>query len=61
MEDRAYFLARAETQVDLARKAAHEKAAQAHYALAGYYWDRAYNPLMESRRRVSTWAKLLYR
>ena len=61
MEDRAYFLNRAETQVELARKAAHEKAAQAHYQLAGYYWDRAFNPQMAKPRRVSTWAKLLYR
>ena len=59
MEDRTYFLNRAEMQVELARKAAHEKAAQAHYQLAGYYWDRAYNPLIETRPRISTWAKLL--
>lgn len=61
MEDRAYFLLRAETQVELARNAAHEKAAQAHYELAGHYWDRAFNPLVKTRRRVSTWVKLLYR
>lgn len=61
MEERAYFLERAETQVELARRAANEKAAQAHYELAGYYWDRAFNPLVKTRRRVSTWAKLLYR
>jgi len=61
MEDKDYFLERAETQVELARQAACEKAAHAHYQLAGHYWDRAFNPLMKSRRRVSTWAKLLYR
>ena len=61
MEDRAYFLRRAETQIALARSASHEKAAQAHYELAGHYWDRAYNPLVKAARRPSTWAKLLYR
>ncbi|MDB5668870.1 MAG: hypothetical protein JWL74_1820 [Alphaproteobacteria bacterium] len=61
MEDRSYFLNRAEMQVELARKAVHEKAAQAHYELAGYYWDRAFNPQMARPQRVSTWARLLDR
>ena len=61
MEDQAYFLKRAEMQVELARQAACEKAAQAHYQLAGYYWDRAFNPEVAKPRRPSTWAKLLYR
>ena len=61
MEDKSYFLQRAETQVELARQANCEKAAQAHYQLAGHYWDRAFNPLMATPRRISTWAKLLYR
>jgi len=57
----AYFLRRPETHIERARSAAHEKAAQAHYELAGHYWDRAYNPLMAKPRRRSTWAELLYR
>lgn len=44
MNDEAYFLQRAETQVALARCAADENAARAHYQLAGFYWDRAFNP-----------------
>jgi len=42
-DDRAYFLARAEAQMALARRASCENAARAHYYLAGFYWDRAYN------------------
>jgi len=42
-DDRAYFLARAEAQMALARRASCENAARAHYYLAGLYWDRAYN------------------
>lgn len=44
MNDEAYFLKRAETQVALARRASDENAARAHYHLAGLYWDRAFNP-----------------
>lgn len=61
MEDKAYFLGRAETQIELARSASHEKAAQAHYELAGHYWDRAFNPRLATPQRRSTWARLLSR
>ena len=42
-DDRAYFLNRAEAQMALAARAACENAARAHYYLAGFYWDRAFN------------------
>ena len=42
-DDRTYFLKRAEAQMALARRAVCENAARAHYHLAGFYWDRAYN------------------
>ena len=50
-DDRAYFLKRAEAQIEFARQAANEEAARAHYHLAGLYWDRAYNPAAEPGRR----------
>jgi hypothetical protein len=37
-----YYLERAEAELDLANAARHEKAARAHYYLAGFYLDRAY-------------------
>jgi hypothetical protein len=40
--DRDYFLERAEAELDLANAANHQRAAQAHYYLAGFYLDRAY-------------------
>ena len=52
-DDRAYFLKRAEAQIEFARRAACEDAARAHYHLAGLYWDRAYNPAAEARPRVT--------
>lgn len=40
--EKDYYLDRAEAELDLANAAAHEKAARAHYYLAGFYLDRAY-------------------
>lgn len=40
--DRTYFLRRAETELNLARAATHEKAARAHFLIAGAYFDRVY-------------------
>jgi hypothetical protein len=42
-DDSDYFLKRAEAQMALATRAACENAARAHYYLAGFYWDRAFN------------------
>jgi len=36
------YLERAEAELDLANAARHEKAARAHYYLAGFYLDRAH-------------------
>lgn len=41
-EDRNYFLHRAETELAFARRATHEKAARAHFLIAGVYFDRFY-------------------
>ena len=40
--ERDYFLERAEAEIDLANAASHERAAFAHYMLAGFYLDRAH-------------------
>lgn len=40
--EKDYFLERAEAELDLANEANHERAARAHYYLAGFYLDRAY-------------------
>ena len=39
--DRAYFLERAEEQLDLGNATLNAGAAQAHYSLAAFYLDRA--------------------
>ena len=52
MNDESYFLKRAETQVALAHRASDENAARAHYQLAGFYWDRAFNPPPVPARRT---------
>ena len=41
--EKHYFLERAEAELDLANEATHERAARAHYYLAGFYLDRAHN------------------
>ena len=41
--ERHYFLERAEAELDLANEATHERAARAHYFLAGFYLDRAHS------------------
>lgn len=47
-DDRDYFRERAEAELEAAMKADHPDAARAHYLLAGYYLDRAYNPAARS-------------
>lgn len=44
VEQSDYFLERAEQQLSLARAASDDRVAQAHFELAGRYWDRAFNP-----------------
>jgi hypothetical protein len=43
-EHSAYFRARAEDEILAAECADHPDAARAHFLLAGYYLDLAYNP-----------------
>ena len=43
-DERSYFEERAEAELEAAKKAGHPDAARAHYHLAGYYLDRAFNP-----------------
>ena len=47
-DDRDYFRERAEAELEAAVKAGHPDAARAHYLLAGFYLDRAYNPSASS-------------
>lgn len=42
-EARAYFRDRAEVELVAGQSAEHPEAARAHYLLAGYYFDRAFN------------------
>jgi hypothetical protein len=44
-DERDYFRQRAEAEIEAAQAAGHPGAARAHYLLAGYYLDLAYNPL----------------
>ncbi len=48
-DERTYFRNRAEAEIRAAQSAAHPDAARAHYLLAGYYLDLAYNPAAEFR------------
>ena len=43
-DERGYFRDRAEAEIKAAQSASHPDAAKAHYRLAGYYLDLAYNP-----------------
>jgi hypothetical protein len=43
-KERAYFRARAEQEIAAAQTAGHPDAVRAHYQLAGYYLDLAFNP-----------------
>jgi hypothetical protein len=43
-DDRAYYRARAETEIEAAHEAGHPVAARAHYTLAAHYLDLAHNP-----------------
>ena len=40
--DTGYYLNRAETELDLAQSAEHERAVHAHFSLAELYLERAY-------------------
>lgn len=54
-DDCAYFIARAEAELDLAQRADHPKAVEAHYLLAQSYLDRVYGDpsLAEADGRAS--------
>ncbi len=54
-EDCVYFMARAEAELDLAQRAEHPKAVEAHYLLAQSYLDRLYGDvsLVESEGRAN--------
>jgi hypothetical protein len=43
-DDRSYFEARAEAEIEAANQARHPDAARAHYILAAHYLDLAHNP-----------------
>lgn len=43
-QERSYFRDRAEAEIEAAQSASHPDAAKAHYRLAGYYLDLAFNP-----------------
>lgn len=43
-DDTAYFLRRAEAELESAQAATHPGAVHAHYLLAGMYLDRVYGP-----------------
>lgn len=43
-DPRTYFRSRAEHELAAGQAADHPQAARAHFLLAGYYFDRAFNP-----------------
>ncbi|MDT9598642.1 hypothetical protein [Sphingosinicella rhizophila] len=43
-QDREYFEQRAESEIEMAQTARHEKAVRAHYEMAGLYLDRVHAP-----------------
>jgi hypothetical protein len=45
--ERSYFQERAEAELSAAQGADHPEAVRAHYILAGYYLDFAFNPQAE--------------
>ena len=53
-QDCVYFKARAEAELDLAQRAEHPKAVEAHYLLAQSYLDRIYGKvsLVEREERA---------
>jgi hypothetical protein len=51
MSGNRYFYQRAEAELRMARQAAGEAAAKAHYQLANLYLDRFYNPSAERAPR----------
>ena len=49
-DDLAYYERRAEIEIELAQRAAHARAVQAHYELASFYLDRVHGePPAESQ------------
>ena len=44
-DQRSYFQARAEEEIEAAQSATHPEAVRAHYLLAGYYLDLVHNPV----------------
>lgn len=52
-DDRDYFQARAEAEIELAQRAEHPDAVRSHYLLAGYYLDLVHcgAPLDEELQR----------
>ena len=51
--DDEYLYARAETQLELAQKAAHPKVVKAHYLLANHYLDRLYGAGVEAEEAAA--------
>jgi hypothetical protein len=51
VEDRAYYLTRAEAELALASCAAHPAAMRAHYHLAGFYLDKAHGSFSDGPGR----------
>ena len=51
-DQRSYFQARAEEEIEAAQSASHPEAARAHYLLAGYYLDLVHNLPIASDERV---------
>jgi hypothetical protein len=47
-EDVIYFQRRAEDEIELAQRASHSKAVQAHYRLASEYLDRIHGEVPQS-------------
>jgi hypothetical protein len=43
-DERSYFHRRAEDEIEAAQAARHPEAVRAHYILAGFYLDLAFNP-----------------
>ena len=46
-EARAYFRDRAEAELQAGRSATHPEAAKTHFLLAGFYFDRTFNVMIQ--------------
>lgn len=51
-DERSYFHRRAEDEIEAAQAARHPEAVRAHYLLAGYYLDLAFNPAPPASPRM---------